>query len=58
MALYFECGINKIALLQTVFGDFAHWVNCYINVSFKIFHLVRFVLDISILFCFVLDISI
>jgi len=26
-ALYFECRINKNALLQTVcFGDFAHWV--------------------------------
>jgi len=27
MALYFECRINKNALLQNVFfGDFAHWV--------------------------------
>jgi len=27
MALYFECRINKSALLQTVFfGDFADWV--------------------------------
>jgi len=26
MALYFECSINKNALLQTVFfGDFVHW---------------------------------
>jgi len=25
MALYFECQINKNALLQPVFGDFAHW---------------------------------
>jgi len=24
--MYFECRINKNALLQTVFGDFAHWV--------------------------------
>jgi len=26
MALYFECQIKKNALLQTVLGDFAHWV--------------------------------
>jgi len=27
MALYFDCRINKNALLHTVFfGDFAHWV--------------------------------
>jgi len=27
MALYFECGINKKALLQDrFFGDFPHWV--------------------------------
>jgi len=27
MALYFECRINKSALLETAFfGDFAHWV--------------------------------
>jgi len=26
VAVYFECRINKNALLQTVFADFAHWV--------------------------------
>jgi len=25
MALYFECRINENVLLQTFFGDFAHW---------------------------------
>jgi len=25
MALYFECRMNKIALLQTDFDDFSHW---------------------------------
>jgi len=25
MALYCQCQINKNALLQTVFGDFANW---------------------------------
>jgi len=33
MALYFECRINKNALIHTVFfGDFAHWE--HYNVTF------------------------